>query len=71
MIADLSPEKFVMIFVFSFVFCFYIFLIDINGKGLASETPTNCGTVTGSGNRKFAGVDLLSDEIVSEQLTRY
>ncbi|KAK9950915.1 hypothetical protein M0R45_006381 [Rubus argutus] len=45
-------------------------MIDINGKGLASETPRNCGTVTGSGNRKFAGVDLLSDEIVSEQLTR-
>lgn len=55
-----------MIFAFSFVL-----FTDINGKGLASETPTNCGTVTGSGNRKFAGVDLLSDEIVSEQLTRY
>lgn len=66
MIAHLSPEKFVMIFVFSFVL-----FTDINGKGLASETPRNCGTVTGSGNRKFAGVDLLSDEIVSEQLTRY
>ncbi|XP_062006474.1 tRNA threonylcarbamoyladenosine dehydratase isoform X1 [Rosa rugosa] len=43
---------------------------DINGKGLASETPTNCSAVTGSGNSKLAGVDLLNDEIVCEQLTR-
>ncbi|KAL6219449.1 hypothetical protein ACLB2K_007208 [Fragaria x ananassa] len=45
-------------------------MIDIKGNGLASETPTNCSAVTGSGNSKLAGVDLLNDEIVSEQLTR-
>ncbi|XP_004288591.1 PREDICTED: tRNA threonylcarbamoyladenosine dehydratase [Fragaria vesca subsp. vesca] len=45
-------------------------MLDIKGNGLASETPTNCSAVTGSGNSKLAGVDLLNDEIVSEQLTR-
>ncbi|XP_009370076.2 tRNA threonylcarbamoyladenosine dehydratase isoform X2 [Pyrus x bretschneideri] len=35
-----------------------------------SKTRTNCCAVPGNGNNKMAGVDLLSDEIVSEQLTR-
>ncbi|CAN6572733.1 unnamed protein product [Malus baccata var. baccata] len=40
------------------------------GIGPVSKTRTNCCAVPGNGNNKMAGVDLLSDEIVSEQLTR-
>ncbi|CAN6700286.1 unnamed protein product [Malus baccata var. baccata] len=40
------------------------------GIGPVSKTRTNCCAVSGNGNNKMTGVDLLSDEIVSEQLTR-
>lgn len=46
-------------------------LIATKGKGPVSKTPTSSCAVAGNGNSSTAGLDLLSDEIVSEQLTRY
>ncbi|CAN6572732.1 unnamed protein product [Malus baccata var. baccata] len=43
---------------------------ELHSIGPVSKTRTNCCAVPGNGNNKMAGVDLLSDEIVSEQLTR-
>lgn len=44
----------------------------LKGKGILSETHKGCSVVAPpQGDNGMAHVDLLSDEIVSEQLTRY